>query len=144
MLGRSRIVNLGYLARQRRRHCRVGATHRPHTACGGLHPPYKWLTGARVRYSTFRQPFRQPISLMVAENGMPDPEPIQNHSKWEIGGTAAILGGMCACKVAINAIFPRRAISYVVITLRVMLFCSHRMRLWPGFLRPFRPPNLGR
>ena len=41
-----------YLARQRWRNCRVGATHRPHTVCGGLHPPYKWLTSARARYSS--------------------------------------------------------------------------------------------
>ena len=40
-----------YLARPRRRHCRVGATHRPHTVYGGLHPPYKWVTSARVRYN---------------------------------------------------------------------------------------------
>jgi hypothetical protein len=40
-----------YVARQRTRDCRVGATHRPHSIYGGLHPPYKWLTGARVRYS---------------------------------------------------------------------------------------------
>ncbi len=40
-----------YLARPRQRHCRVGATHRPHTVYGGLHPPYKWVTSARVRYS---------------------------------------------------------------------------------------------
>ena len=41
-----------YLAWQRWRNCRVGATHRPHTVCGGLHPPYKWLTSARARYSS--------------------------------------------------------------------------------------------
>jgi len=40
-----------YFARQRRRQRRVGVTHRPHTVCGGFHPPYKCLTSARVRYS---------------------------------------------------------------------------------------------
>jgi hypothetical protein len=39
-----------YLARRRSRDCRVGATHHPHTVCGGLHLPYKWLTSARVWY----------------------------------------------------------------------------------------------
>jgi predicted RNA binding protein YcfA (HicA-like mRNA interferase family) len=39
-----------YPARGRSRECRVGATHHPHTVCGGFHPPYKWLTSARVRY----------------------------------------------------------------------------------------------
>jgi hypothetical protein len=31
-----------YFARRRRRRCRVGATHRPHSACSGLHPPCTW------------------------------------------------------------------------------------------------------
>ena len=38
-----------YVARRRWRHCRVGETHRPHAVYGGFHPPYKWLTSARVR-----------------------------------------------------------------------------------------------
>jgi len=39
------------VARHRRRNCRVGATHRHRSVCGGLHPPYKWLTITLVRYN---------------------------------------------------------------------------------------------
>ncbi len=33
-------------------HCRVGATHRPHTVYGGLHPPYECVNLARARYNS--------------------------------------------------------------------------------------------
>jgi hypothetical protein len=39
-----------YLARRRSRQCRVDETHRKRCEDRGLHPPYKWLTSARVRF----------------------------------------------------------------------------------------------
>jgi len=51
-----------YFARQRLRECRVGVTHRPHTVCGGFHPPYKCLTSARVRYNR-RDPRRHRVQI---------------------------------------------------------------------------------
>jgi hypothetical protein len=40
-----------YLARQRSRHRRVGATHRKGFVAVGLHPPYERLTRGRAQYS---------------------------------------------------------------------------------------------
>jgi hypothetical protein len=37
-----------FLARRRLRGCRAGETRRPSRVCGGIHPPNKWRTSARV------------------------------------------------------------------------------------------------
>ena len=41
---------------------KAGATCYPHVVCGGLHPPYKWLTGARPWYEQIARNPGVPLS----------------------------------------------------------------------------------